>query len=78
MIRFSPIENLFGYVKRSLKDFTFRYKVKEKPLKLAKKVSKLMFDAKKTSIEGFYKKTLLNMIHFWLKLDRNKLIKKIN
>ena len=42
MIRFSPIENLFGYVKRSLKDFTFAYKVKEKPLKLAKKVSKLM------------------------------------
>ena len=42
---FSPIENMFGCIKRELRDFEFQSKTKykEKPLKLAVKVSQVIF-----------------------------------
>ena len=78
MLRFNPVENLFGYVKRTLQDFEFppRLKAKYKPQALAFEVTKTMFEVNKYTIEGFYKKTLSNMLNFWFKFDREKLLTK--
>ena len=56
---FSPIENLFGYVKRTLSDFEFE-KGKKGMVKtriLAFEVMKVMFGVKRYTFEGFFKKT---------------------
>ena len=72
------MENLFGYVKKTLQDFEFppRLKAKLKPQGLAFEVSKKMFGVNKYTIEGFYKKTLSNMLNFWFRFDRKKLLRK--
>jgi len=59
-------------VKKQLEDFEFppRTSGKEKRQKLAFEITKVMFDAEKSRYEGFYKKTLNNMVNFWFKLDR--------
>ena len=46
---FSPIENLFGYVKRKLKDFEFEKEIKGKMKRqrLAYEVMKVMFNIKR-------------------------------
>lgn len=62
---FSPIENMFGYVKRKLQDLEF--KSKEQAAKL---IAEQMFGLKKSIIGGFYKKSLSNMYNFWLSLNR--------
>ena len=73
---FSPIENLFGHVKRKLSDFEFERgtKGKEKPKKLALEVMKVMFGVKRYTFEGFFKKTFQNMLSFWINLKRDKLL----
>ena len=68
LLRFSPIENKFGYTKNKLKDFMFTRKEE-----LTMKVMSLMFSYKKARIMSFYRKTLSNMVEFWTKLDRNGL-----
>lgn len=50
---FSPVENMFGLVKKKLQDFEFT-----KVEKVAEAVSKMMFGLKKEYAEGFFKKTL--------------------
>jgi hypothetical protein len=72
------VENLFGYVKKALQDFEFppRLKSKYKPQMLAFEVSKKMFEVDKYTIQGFYKKTLSNMLNFWFRFDREQLLRK--
>jgi len=36
-----------------------------------------MFNATRQEIEGVFKKTLLNMLSFWFKLDRKKLLESM-
>ena len=57
---FSPIENLFGHVKRTLSDFEFERGKKGmvKTRILAFEVMKVMFGVKRYTFEGFFKKTL--------------------
>ena len=76
---FSPIENLFGHVKRKLRDFEFEkgIKGKEKPLRLAFEVMKVMFEVKRYTFEGFFKKTFQNMLSFWINLKREKLLRSL-
>ena len=50
---FSPVENMFGLVKKKLQDYEFK-----KVEKVAEAVSKMMFGLKKEYVEGFFKKTL--------------------
>ena len=73
---FSPIEYLFGHVKRKLSDFEFEKgkKGKEKPLRLAFEVMKVMFEVERYTFEGFFKKTFQNMLSFWINLQREKLL----
>ena len=73
---FSPIENLFGYVKRKLKDFEFERDIKGqlKRQRLAFEVMKVMFEVKRYTFEGFFKKTLQNMLSFWINLKREKIL----
>ena len=68
---------MFGHVKSKLKDFEFPLKTKKKPEKLAFEVQKAMFQIKKYTFEGFFKKTLNNMLQFWFTLKREKLLRKI-
>jgi len=51
--------------------------VKNRPLKLAYSVIKTMFGIKEYNLEGFFRKTLNNMLNFWFKLNRDKLLSKI-
>jgi len=76
---FSPIENLFGVVKKKLRDFEFDRRVKyaDKPQTLAFHVMNTMYNLTRHEIEGLYKKTFLNMNSFWFKLDRHELLKKL-
>ena len=53
---FSPIENMFGYVKKKLLDLEFINKEH-----VAKEISKLMFSLSPIIISSFFKKTLSNM-----------------
>ena len=78
LCRFNPVENLFGYIKKALQDFEFplRLKSKYKPQVLAFEVSKNMFEVGKYTMEGFYKKTLSNILNFWFRYDRKKLLSK--
>jgi len=77
---FSPIENMFGCIKRILKDFEFKHdvKAKNKPKELAKKVASTAYSLEKRYFEGFYKKSLQNMCEFWSNLDRQKFIAEVN
>ena len=68
---------MFGHIKRTLCDLEIKGKSKEKPIKLSKAVIDVMFNLKKYQIEGFFKKTFLNMLNFWNKLNRKKLLEKI-
>lgn len=68
---------MFGYIKRKLCDLEIKGKSKEKPVKLSKAVMNVMFNLSKYQMEGFFKKTFLNMINFWHKLKRKKLLRKI-
>ena len=70
---------MFGCLKRTLKDYEFAKIVKgrQKKVTLAYEVMKTMFQIDKFAFEGFFKKTLNNMVHFWLKLDYKKLQKDI-
>ena len=56
---FSPIENLFGHVKRTLSDFEFEkgVKGKQKPVRLTLEVMKTMFSVDRYTFEGLFKKT---------------------
>ena len=56
---FSPIENLFGHVKRTLSDFEFEKGIrgKHKPQRLTLEVMKVMFGVDRYTFEGFFKKT---------------------
>ena len=76
---FSPIENLFGYVKRTLSDFEFERGKKGmvKTRILAFEVMKVMFGVKRYTFEGFFKKTLQNMLSFWINLKREKLLRSL-
>lgn len=58
--QFSPVENLFGYIKRSLQDQS--YKTKEE---LVCGVMNAMFSLPERQMHSFYQKTLNNMIDFW-------------
>ena len=42
----------------------------QKKEKLAFEITKILFDTEKAIYEGFYKKTMNNMVHFWYKLNR--------
>ena len=64
---FSPIENMFGMLKRNLKDFEF--KTKEE---LTTQVIQTLFNLKPNNFNGFFKKTLDNILKYWLYLDRSK------
>ena len=78
---FSPIENLFGHVKRTLSDFEFERgkKIKMEKLRiLAFEVMKVMFGVKRYTFEGFFKKTFQNMLSFWINLKREKLLRSLN
>ena len=68
--RFSPIENMFGHIKQSMKDFEFPNKTKNKPEKLVFEILKVIYGIKRYTFEGFFKKTFLNMKQFWLKFKR--------
>ena len=68
---------MFGHIKRELRDLEINSDSKNKPAKLSKEILNLCFNLKKTQIQGFFKKTFLNMIDFWFKLDRNKLISEL-
>ena len=76
---FSPIENLFGHVKRKLSDFEFKRGEigKKKPLRLAFEVMKVMFEVQQYTFEGFFKKTFQNMLSFWINLKREKLLRSL-
>ena len=69
---FSPIENMFGYIKKKLQDLEFFNKEH-----VAKVISKQMFSLNPLIISGFFKKTLSNMSKFWMKIDRSKLIENL-
>ena len=77
---FSPIENLFGHVKRTLSDFEFERGKKGmvKTRILAFEVMKVMFGVKKYTFEGFFKRTLQNMLSFWINLNREKLLRSLD
>ena len=77
IFRFSPIENMFGHIKRELRDLEIKGDSKLKPAKLAKAILDVCFHLKKHQVEGFFRKTFLNMIDFWFKLDRNHLLNEI-
>ena len=64
---FSPIENMFGMAKVRLKDQEF--KTKEE---LTKAVIKTFYSLKPHNINGFFKKTLDNILKYWLYLDRSR------
>jgi hypothetical protein len=64
---FSPIENMFGMVKVKLKDYEFKKKEA-----LTKEVMRTLFNLSLHNFNGFYKKTLDNMLKYWLYLDRTK------
>lgn len=64
-IRFSPIENMFGFTKQKMKEFIFK-----KREELTMKVITLMFSYTEARIKSFFRKTLSNMVEFWTKLDR--------
>ena len=68
---------MFGHIKRELCDLEIKGKSIEKPVKLSKAVMDVMYNIKQYQMEGFFKKTFLNMINFWHKLNREKLIRKI-
>jgi len=69
---------MFGHIKRELRDLEIKGSAQSKPLKLSKAILDVCFNLKKHQVEGFFKKTFLNMINFWFKLDRNKLISEID
>ena len=76
---FSPIENLFGYVKRKLSDFEFTgERGKQKPPRLAFEVMRVMFGIERYTFEGFFKRTFQNMLTFWIKLKREKLLNRLD
>jgi hypothetical protein len=41
---------------------------------MAEQIRFFMFSLNKKVLAGFYKKVLYNMLSFWFKLDRNKLL----
>ena len=59
---FSPIENMFGHIKRELRDLEIKGSAQSKPSKLSKAILDVCFNLKKHQVEGFFKKTFLNMI----------------
>ena len=70
--QFSPIENMFGYVKGAMKDYVFRRK-EDTTLE----IMRVMFGIDKARMQGYFKKTLQNMLMFWWKLDLDHLKAKI-
>ena len=58
--QFSPIEVMFGKVKKQLKDFIFRNKEET-----CLKIQELMFGLDRLTLQKFYRKTLNNMVEFW-------------
>ena len=66
---FSPVENLFGYVKKKLQDEDIQTKEQ-----VTYSVTDFMFSLKEFYFVGFYRKTLNNMKDFWRSLDRQKIL----
>ena len=65
---FSPIENMFGLLKKRLKDIEFETKEQ-----LTKKVAETFFDLQLKDFNGFFRKTLDNILKYRLYLERNEL-----
>ena len=57
--QFSPIENMFGFVKQKLKDMVFKKKEE-----LVLQVVNTMFNLTEQQIHSFYQKTLSNMVRY--------------
>jgi hypothetical protein len=58
---------MFGMVKRRLKDYEF--KTKEE---LTKTVIDIFYSLKAHNFNGFFRKSLDNILKYWLYLNRNK------
>ena len=63
---FSAIESLFGRVKVELRDL--RYRTKED---LANAIVKISFSMAKTRLEGFFRRTLNDMMEYYKEQDWN-------
>ena len=57
---FSPIENMFSFVKKRLKFLAY-----EDQKQVAMEVAKTMFMLEQKEIRGFWRRTLGNMLDFW-------------
>lgn len=55
-----------------MKDYEFKKKEST-----AEEIMKEMFNLSKQRIGGFFKKTLNNMLLFWLRLDRDAFLAKV-
>ena len=58
---FSPIENMFSYIKKKL-----RHVIYQKKEQVAMIVAEAMFSQTSDRIKGFFRRTLSNMLRFWL------------
>ena len=55
-------------------EYSNNVKAKDKPKTLAYEIQKLIFQIGQSHMEGFWKKTLNNMLLFWFKLGRCSII----
>ena len=69
---------MFGHIKRELRDLEIKGDAQSKPSKLSKAILDVCFNLEKHQVEGFFKKIFLNILDFWFKLDRNRLLSEIN
>jgi len=61
---FSPIENMFSHIKKKLRHFIYQHKEHVSMI-----VAEAIFSLSNDTIKGFFRRTLSNMLRFWLTIE---------